>query len=48
MENRANAPLSEIFSRVYKTFLNFFLIFQCCLKSCHDLKIAYGVKGYIA
>ena len=45
----AIAPFSIIFSKVFKTQLNFFFKFFSMLsknrKWCHGLKIAYGVKG---
>ena len=50
------APFSIIFSNVFITLLNFFLIFfQCYLKNrkgCHDLKIGYVAihdteRGYL-
>ena len=50
MENGSNAPFSIIFSKVFKTLLNFFLNFSMLSKNrngCHDLKIAYEVKGYM-
>ena len=43
-----NALFSIIHSKVFKTLLKFFLNFSIVSKNsklCHDLKIAYGVKG---
>ena len=45
----ANAPFSIIFSKVFKTYLKFFLTFSMLSKNrkwCHDLKIAYEVNGW--
>ena len=45
---RTNVPFSVIFSKLFKILLKFFLNFSMLSKNrkwCHDLKIAYGVKG---
>ena len=44
----ANAPVSILFSKVFKTLLKFSWFFSMLSKYrkwCHDLKIAYEVKG---
>ena len=41
----ANAPFSIIFSKVFKTKLNFFLNFQCCFKIAFE--ISYIFENFI-